>query len=179
MITAEHEKHDTLTEDVFYPDHEQRTESPTFKKTKAIGHGQKLPCCISGHTEKTEYHHVFCEWAFTDGVDWTTVKKIANGEIKQLPVLDPHTDLPTGDTFPANQSLIYIIVQLAKVRGFDWQAFDPSKPELFIDSMENMLVLHEKFHRHKDHGIHVMSFPEWLFQAFPRRAGFVFTPDEQ
>lgn len=94
-------------------------------------------------------------------------------------MLDPHTDLPTGDTYPANQSLLYIIVQLVKVRGFDWEAFDPSKPEMFVDSMANMLVLHAKFHRHKNHGIHARTFPEWLFQAFPRRAGFVFTSDEQ
>ena len=180
MITAEHEKKDTLSEDVFYPDHDHpRSESPTFKKTKAAGHAQNLPCCISGHTEKTEYHHVFCEWAFSDAVDWKTVKGVATGEITRLPVLDPHTDLPTGDTYPANLSLLYIIVQLVKARGFDWQTFDPDKPEAFIDSMANMLVLHEKYHRHKDHGIHAMSFPEWLFQAFPRRAGFVFTPDEQ
>jgi hypothetical protein len=71
------------------------------------------------------------------------------------------------------------ITKLAAARGFDWQAFYPAQPELFVDSMANMLVLHSKFHRLKEHGIHAMSFPEWIFQAWPRKAGFVFTPDEE
>lgn len=175
----EHEKTDRLTEDVFYPDHPPRTESHTFIQTKKAGHQAKLPCSISGHTEGTEYHHLFLEWAFADAVDWQTVKDIATGKTTHLPVLDMHTDQPTGDTYPVEHSLIYTITQLAKVRGFDWESFDPAKPELFVDSMANMLVLHSKFHRHKDHGIHVMSFPEWMFQAWPRKDGFVFTPDEE
>jgi len=176
----EHEKRDTITEDVFYPDHEHpRTESPTFRHTKELGHKAKIPCAISGHTDGVEYHHIFCEWAFSDAVDWHLVKAIAVGDITELPVLDLVTDRPTGATYPANQSLIWIICKLAELRGFDWRAFDPAKPELFVDSMANMLVLHSKFHRHKDHGIHAMSFSEWLFQAFPRVTGFVFTPDEE
>lgn len=133
----------------------------------------------SGHTDGTEYHHVFVEWAFAEAIDWETVKGIATGRIAELPVLDLHTDQPTGETFPAWQSLISIITLLAKARGFNWETFDPAKPEQFVDSMANMLVLHEKFHRMKDHGIHAMSFPEWAFQAWPRKAGFVFTPDEE
>lgn len=175
----EHEKGDTLTEDVFFPDHQPRTESSTFLRTKKAGHAAKLPCAISGHAEGTEYHHVFIEWAFADSVDWETVKGVAVGQITRLPVLDLHTDQPTGETYPAEQSLIYIIAKLAEARGFDWSAFDPSKSEQFVDSMANMLVLHSKFHRLKNHGIHVMSFPEWAFQAWPRKAGFVFTPDEE
>jgi hypothetical protein len=176
----EHEKRDTITEDVFYPDHEHpRTESATFRQTKAAGHAQKLPCAISGHVDGVEYHHLFCEWAFADAVDWHLVKAIAVGEVTELPVLDLVTDRPTGDSYSANQSLIWAICQIATQRGFDWKSFDPAKPELFVDSMANMLVIHEKFHRKKDHGIHVMSFPEWVFQAFPRVNGFVFTPDEE
>ena len=177
-VAHEHEKADRLQEDVFYPDHPPRTESETFRHTKAAGHAARLPCAISGHADGTEYHHVFLEWAFADAVDWETVKGVATGRITRLPVLDPVTDQPTGDTYPAEQSLLWILCRLAAVRGFDWEAFDPAKPELFVDSMANMLVLGAKFHRHRDHGIHVMSLPEWLFQAWPRRAGFVFTPDE-
>lgn len=178
-IPNEHLKHDTLTEQVFYPDHPPRTESPTFLHTKHAGHAAKLPCAISGHPEGTEYHHFFVEWAFADAVDWEIVKGVAIGQITRLPVLDPHTDQPTGETFPAEQSLIFIITKLATARGFDWQAFDPARPELFVDSMANMLVLHSKFHRLEGHAIHGMSFPEWIFQAWPRKAGFVFTPDEE
>ncbi len=176
----EHEKHDTLTEDVFYPDHANpRTESAEFRHTKAEGHKQNLPCAISGHHDKVEYHHVFLEWAFADAVEWDTVKGVAVGTINSLPVLDPHTDLPTGDTYPANQSLLWALCKLAEIRGFDWHAFDPGRPEQFVDSLANMLPLHEKFHRQKGHGIHTMSFPEWQFQAWPRKNGFVFTPDEE
>ncbi len=178
-ILHEHEKADRLAEDVFYPDHEPRTESETFRETKKAGHAAQIPCAISGHTEKTEYHHMFIEWAFSDAVDWQMVKKVALREVMDLPILDPVTDQPTGQTFPAHQSLMWVICKLAQLRGFDWEKFDPDHPEQFVDSMANMLVIHEKFHRHKDHGIHAMSFPEWIFQAWPRKKGFVFTPDEK
>ncbi|MGR2678741.1 hypothetical protein [Chromobacterium haemolyticum] len=174
----EHEHTDTLSEDLFYPDHPPRTESHTFKATKAAGHKAKLPCAISGHTEGTEYHHLAIEWAFTSGVDWSVVKGVATDEITQLPVLDLDTDQPTGDTFAAKDSLLWALCKLAEIRGFDWHAFDPDKPETFVDSMQNMLVLHSKFHRHKNHGIHALSFPVWIFQAFPRMPCFVFSADE-
>lgn len=173
-----HKDDRTLSEDIYYPDHPPRTESPTFRATKKAGHEQQIPCVISGQTEGVEYHHVFSEWAFSKGIDWSIVKGIGTGEITQLPVLDLDTDQPTDKTFLAKDSLLWIICKLAEVRGFDWHAFDPAHPETFVDSMENMLVLHAKFHRHKDHGIHMMSLPVWLFQAMPRVPGFVFTPDE-
>lgn len=178
-LPNEHEKNDTLTEQVYYPDHAPRKESATFLHTKSAGHAAKLPCAISGRPEATEYHHVFLEWAFADAVDWETVKGVGTGEITHLPVLDLATDQPTGETYPAEQSLLWVICKLAALRGFDWHAFDPARPEQFVDSMANMLVLHEKFHRHKNHGIHAMSFPEWAFQAWPRTSGFIFTPDEE
>jgi hypothetical protein len=144
-----------------------------------MGHHAQLPCCISGHVTDAEYHHVFIEWAFADAVDWETVKSVALGQVTELPVLDLHTDQPTGETYPAIHSLLYTLTVLATARGFDWQAFDPARPELFVDSIANILVLHSKFHRLKDHGIHVMSMPEWVFQAWPRKSGFIFTPDEE
>lgn len=174
----EHEHTDTMSEDVFYPDHPPRTESATFRATKKAGHANRMPCAISGHTEGAEYHHLAIEWAFTGGVDWRVVKGVATGEIAQLPVLDLDTDQPTGDTFAAKDSLLWALCKLAEVRGFDWRAFDPAKPETFVDSMQNMLVLHSKFHRHKNHGIHALTFPVFIFQAFPRVPGFVFAADE-
>jgi hypothetical protein len=177
-IAHEHEHRDQLSEDVFYPDHPPRTESATFRHTKASGHAAKLPCAVSGHTEGTEYHHIFCEWAYSGAVDWVTVKGVATGTITQLPVLDLDTDQPTGATYPAKDSLLWIVCKLAELRGFDWHAFDPTKPETFVDSMANMLVLHAKFHRHKNHGMHALTFPVWIFQAMPRVPGFVFAADE-
>jgi len=179
MVIAEHEKKDTIVEDVYYPDHRPRTESSTFRHAKTIGHNQKLPCAISGHTDGTEYHHLFCEWAFSDAIDWPLVKRVAIGEVKELPVLDLHTDQPTGKTFPAKQSLIWSICRLAELRGFNWHEFDPAHPETLVDSPQNMIVLNSKFHRGPDHGIHALTLPIWLFQAFPRKDGFVFSPDEE
>ena len=177
-IAHEHEDKRVISEDILYPDHPPRKESTTFRHTKQMGHAAKLPCAISGVTEKTEYHHLFLEWAFSDAVDWEIVKGVATGAITDLPVLDLETDQPTGKTYKARSSLLWAICKLAELRGFDWESFDPTKPELFVDSMANMLVLHEKFHRAKDHGIHVMTLPVWIFQAYPRKPGFVFTPDE-
>lgn len=177
-MLGEHEDKRTLSEDVFYPDHAGRSESPTFKASKASGHKQQLPCMISGHTEKVEYHHVWLEWAFSGAVDWHTVKGVATGVITELPVLDLVTDQPTGATFPAEHSLIYAICEYAAYKGFNWQTFDPDKPEAFVDSMANLIPLHEKFHRAKNHGMHTETLPVWIFQAFPRKPGFIYTPDE-
>lgn len=60
--------------------------------------------------------------------------------------------------------------------GFDWSTF--SKPEDFIDSAYNMMVLCEKHHRAKDHGIHLVPYPIWIMQRV-KRADFVFSPDEE
>lgn len=174
----EHEQHETLQVDIFYPDHPPRTESATFRATKAAGHAEKLPCAISGQPVQTEYHHLFCEWAYSGAVDWETVKGVATGAITRLPVLDPHTDQPTGETYDARHSVLYGICLIAAHKGFDWSAFDPAHPETFVDHMANMLVLHAKYHRGKDHGIHMLPLPVWLFQAFPRTPGFMFSPDE-
>ena len=40
-----------------------------------------------------------------------------------------------------------MICQVTALGGFDWQAFDPAKPETFIESSQNMLPLAAKFHR--------------------------------
>ncbi len=175
----EHEVRRTIVEDEYYPAHDQRSESEIFRRTKAAGERAGLRCAVSGRADGLEYHHVFLEWADADGVDWATVKGVATGTILALPVLDAHTDMPSGESYPAEQSLIWVICRLAAARGFDWASFDPSKPETFVDSPANMLVLNEKFHRAKFHGIHAETFPVWVFQAWPRVAGFVISPDDK
>ena len=178
-VPHEHAHHDTITEDIFYPDHPPRTESATFVATKKAGHAAQIPCAITGQTVKVEYHHVWCEWAFSGAVDWATVKAVGTGELTQLPVLDVDTHLPVpGRFYDVKDSLIWAICLLAEVKGFDWHAFDPTRPETFVDSPANMLVLHEKFHRMKGHGLHTETLPVWLFQAFPRVPGFIYSPDE-
>ncbi|WP_186104949.1 hypothetical protein [Burkholderia gladioli] len=177
-IAGEHAVRVTDVEVEYYPDHvAPRAESATFRRTKREGHAAGLRCAVSGQPAP-EYHHLFCEWADADAVDWVIVKAIAVGEITEIPVLDLVTDQPTGETFPAEQSLVWLICKLAELRGFDWHAFDPADPSTFVDSMANMLPLIAKFHRSPTHGIHRRSWPTYVFQALPRKAGFVFTPDE-
>lgn len=175
-----HMRKDGFSEEIFYPTHPPREASKTFRKTKIVGSKNKLPCAISGHTEGVEYHHVFTEWAFTNAIDWEMVKKIGTGEITRLPVLDlvTHQPLASGETFDVKHSLIWAICKIAELRGFKWDTFDPANPEMFVDSIFNMLVLHEKFHRAKNHGIHEMSFPVWIYQAMPRKNDFIFSLDE-
>ncbi|HEY1998792.1 hypothetical protein [Paraburkholderia sp.] len=177
VIPHEHLVKVTDVELEYYPDHAPRAESATFRHTKTAGHKAGLRCAISGQPNP-EYHHVFCEWADADAVDWVSVKAIAIGEITEVPVLDTITDQPTGETFPVEQSMVWMICQLTGARGFDWHAFDPAKPETFIDSPQNMLPLDAKFHRSPTHGIHHRSMPTFVFQGYPRKADFVFTPDE-
>ncbi|HDR9065464.1 TPA: hypothetical protein ACU967_002221 [Burkholderia contaminans] len=59
--------------------------------------------------------------------------------------------------------------------AFDWSSY--REPSDFIDSEYNMMVLCEKHHRGKDHGIHLLPFPLWQMQV-NKRADFVFSPDE-
>jgi hypothetical protein len=176
-IPGEHLVTETIVETEYYPDHAPRTESATFRHTKSAGHKAGLRCAISGQPNP-EYHHVFCEWADADAVDWVVVKAIATGEITEVPVLDLITDQPTGETFPVEQSAIWMICQITTARGFDWHAFEPTKPETFIDSPQNMLPLAEKFHRSSTRGIHHRSMPTFVFQGYPRAANFIFSPDE-
>lgn len=177
-IPHEHFVAETIVQGEYYPDHAApRGETPTFRHTKAEGHKAGLRCAVSGQPAP-EYHHLFCEWADADAVDWVIVKAIAVGEITEIPVLDLATDQPTGETFPVEQSLIWIVCKLTELRGFDWEAFDPAKPETFVDSMQNMLPLHPKFHRSPTHGVHHRPLPTFVFQGYPRKAGFVFTADE-
>ena len=176
-VPHEHLVKETVVEVEYYPDHPPRTESSTFRHTKAEGHKAGLRCAISGRPNP-EYHHVFCEEADMAAVDWVAVKAIATGEITEIPVLDDLTDQPTGETFPVEQSAVWLICKITEARGFDWHAFEPEKPETFVDSMQNMLPLSAKFHRSAVHGIHHRTLPTFVFQAYPRRAGFIFTPDE-
>jgi len=178
-VTSEHEYKSTLQEDVFYPDHvNPRAESSTFRHMKHDEKALGTRCCISGQAVDVEYHHIFCEWAWSDGVDWHAVHGVALGIITHLPVIDLETDQPTTELYPVEQSLLYMMIQISKARGFDWSTFDPEKPETFVDSWSNMLPLHKKFHRGKQHGAHEETAPIWGFQMFPRKPGFVYSPDE-
>jgi hypothetical protein len=177
VIPHEHLVKTTDVEAEYYPDHVARAASSTFRRTEAAGKKAGLRCAVSGQPNP-EFHHVWVEWADADAIDWSAVKAIALGQITEVPVLDLLTDQPTGETFAVEQSAVWKICALTAALGFDWAAFDPDKPETFVDSPQNMLPLHMKFHRSPTHGIHHRSFPTFVFQGYPRKTGFVFTPDE-
>lgn len=180
----EHEFRASIQEDVYYPAHPPRVETPTFRHTKREGKAAGDVCAISGTSDSIEYHHFFCEDALMDAVDWVTVRGIGTGEITDVQAWDPYTGakLTNSDGSPrmvkVEHLLVWMVCTLARLRGFDWHAFDPAKPETFVDSAQNMLVLHMLFHRAPGHGIHHATFPVFIFQAFPRVPGFVFMPDE-
>lgn len=73
----EHEQKETITVDVFYPDHPPRTESSLFRKTKhhlvAI---LDTPCWVCGSKEQREVHHFHAEWADANGIDWEKMRAL-------------------------------------------------------------------------------------------------------
>lgn len=176
----EHELKATYSVDLFYINEpEPRKPSIYFERMKREADKAGAVCAISGQPHP-QYHHVFCEYAARDQVDWHLVKGIATGSITQMPVLDLKTHQPLpGQFFPARQSMLWKMCKWLEICwDMDWSAFDPDNPVVFVDSVQNMLPLNEKFHIHKNHGMHLMPFPEFLLQVLPSRAGFVLTADE-
>jgi hypothetical protein len=71
----EHEQKLTLSVDIYYPDHEPRTESSLFARTKH--HLVKVldtPCWICGSKDQREVHHFHAEWADAEGIDWDRMR---------------------------------------------------------------------------------------------------------
>jgi hypothetical protein len=50
--------------------------------------------------------------------------------------------------------------------NFDWSTFE--KQEDFVDSEYNTMMLCEKHHRRKNHGIHNLPYPIWIMQKYKR-----------
>lgn len=70
MSIAEHEQRETLTIDIEYPDHAQRTESPEFAANKrTLVTKLDTPCFCCGGKENREVHHFIIEWAEWDFAD--------------------------------------------------------------------------------------------------------------
>ncbi len=139
QVKNEHEVHETIEIDVFYPDHPPRKESALFTKTKHhLVHVLDTPCKVCGTKEKREVHHFHAEWADSEGIDFD--------------------------------------VKMRKLHpNFDWSKF--KEPSDFIDSEYNMMVLCEKHHRGKDHGIHLLPYPFWIMQEI-QKTEFIYSPDE-
>lgn len=73
----EHEQKQTLTVDVFVPDHPDRTASAIFASTRRelIEHNPGACCYICGSRDDLELHHQLIEWCDAGAVDWEKVKK--------------------------------------------------------------------------------------------------------
>lgn len=72
-----HEFKETVTVDVWYPDHPPRKESDTFSKSRhKVIVENDTPCYVCGSKDKRELHHYFVEWAFSEAVDWDKMKAL-------------------------------------------------------------------------------------------------------
>jgi len=146
MPDNEHLQKQTLTIQVYAPNHEDRSVSPIFRATRKrlIEDNQEARCFIDNewcdHNHPLELHHQHVEWCDSNAVDWEKVK----------------LDVP----------------------DFPWDDFDPSRPDTFIDSEYNAnLVLCNRHHIGKDHGIHMLPYTLWILQRYKKK-DFVFSPDE-
>jgi hypothetical protein len=80
-IIPEHDQIRIMKEVAHYPDHEQRTEDPEFRKTKKELKADKehWKCFIDNkhctYDEPLEVHHNIVEFAAANEVDWDRVKQ--------------------------------------------------------------------------------------------------------
>jgi|GEM_PF-3618140 len=107
-VQGEHEVSATIHVDIFYIDEpEPRKPSVYFERMKRSADAAGAVCAISGQPHP-QYHHLFCEYAARDEIDWVLVKGIATGALAHMPVLDLVTDQPIpGQFFPAEASLLF------------------------------------------------------------------------
>lgn len=139
-ITAAHQLRHLMHEDVFYPAHAPRTESPEYAAVHHrltivedrpcficdIRHSQLGDPSVNTHgVQEMETHHMTIEWALANAVD---AEKLSTYLGHPVPDLG------------------------------NWVDHDP----------ENLLVLCDRHHRHVEVGIHELSYPIWLAQKFVR-----------
>ena len=83
-MSGEHLQKQTLTIEVFAPDHPDRTESPVFKATrdKLIKNNPNAKCYIGNahcdHDHPLELHHSLVEWCDSNAVDWDKIKLLVS-----------------------------------------------------------------------------------------------------
>lgn len=71
----EHEFKQTLSIDIYYPDHPPRKESSLFRQTKKhLVKTLDTPCWVCGTKESREVHHFHAEWADSTAIDWEKMK---------------------------------------------------------------------------------------------------------
>lgn len=76
---AAHEQRETISIDVEYPAHAQRTESPEFAANKrTLVTKLDTPCFCCGGKDRREVHHFLIEWAEWDFADPAKVLQMAH-----------------------------------------------------------------------------------------------------
>lgn len=150
-IVQQHIQHHTIDELQFYPEHDQRSESPEYKKVHHhLTVEFDLPCLVCGVRNSTlkdprknryqakqmETHHHMVEWALANAID---VEKFNNAVLPHLAHRHPH-----------DQTWNYE------------QPFDLKKLREWVDHSEhNLWVLCDVHHRAKYLGIHEITYPIW------------------
>lgn len=168
---GEHEHQVTFHEDVFIPDHTPRKETSTFVKAKKeLKASGEYRCAICGDDATIEAHHFFIEKAFELSVQWQQLKDFMTGKTTDFYSHKLNKFVPIPKMHP------WHLLKYAS-QGFDWENFDITKPETFVDSKYNMLPLCSHHHRGSDHSIHELTFPSFIIQSMLKE-GFIFSPDE-
>jgi len=73
--TERHEVKESYEVDVWYPGHEPRKTSSTFRHTvKHLIKELDTPCWLCGSKVDRECHHFYIEWAYSNAIDWDKVK---------------------------------------------------------------------------------------------------------
>lgn len=76
-IIAEHIDRTTLKESVLIPEHEERKESSTFRKSKKrLKEDGHYKCWICENTEHLEVHHFLCSWSMQNVCDYDKLKEL-------------------------------------------------------------------------------------------------------
>ncbi len=139
-MTQAHLATRTLTESIWYPEHDPRKASKLYRKVHhRLVYELDEPCWICGvrHSDggEMETHHWHVEWALANRID---PKKI----IKDF----PFEMWTLGGTTPGTTYLIAL--------------------RRWLDSEGNMLVLCSACHRHGLVGIHSITYPAWVAQRW-------------
>ncbi|MBU6296747.1 MAG: hypothetical protein KGJ79_16340 [Alphaproteobacteria bacterium] len=150
-IVQQHIQHHTIDELQFYPEHDQRTESPEYKRVhRRLTVELDLPCLVCGVRQSTlktpaenryeakamETHHHMVEWALANAIDVGKFNKTLRPNLAHRHPNDPtwHYERP----------------------------FDEAKIRAWVDHSEhNLWVLCDVHHRAKYLGIHEITYPIW------------------
>jgi hypothetical protein len=88
-----------------------------------------------------ETHHFYCEKAAELAIDWEQFGKRA-------------------------KNLHHIVTGVCIGELFDWSEV-ARNPEVFVDSVHNMVVLCKEHHIGATCGVHSVPFPVWILQMTP------------